>query len=145
MAKRKTVELGQMDEDYLKSVMAGDIPPAILQNNPPGEEKEISAENAENEFSEPVPSVKELPKKPLVKRKKESKDYESLFLVKRIGSEKRQTYISKDIYNKISRFLPVITGEISITAYLDNILTHHLEEYQDEINELYDKNYKKPL
>jgi hypothetical protein len=79
------------------------------------------------------------------RRKKELQDYERQFLKKREHSERRQTYVSREIYRTISRFLPVIGGEVSITAYLDNILLHHLEQYRDEINDLYEKNYKKPF
>lgn len=120
--KRQTVKIDPMDEEYLKSVIAGDIPRTILENT-------LSDET----------------KKEVIRKRKETKDYEGVFLERKESTEKRQTYISKEVYNKISRFLPVISSEISITGYLDNILIHHLKEYQDEINDLYDKNYKKPL
>ncbi|MDR0349482.1 MAG: DUF3408 domain-containing protein [Tannerella sp.] len=34
---------------------------------------------------------------------------------------------------------------LSITAYIDNILTHHLEQYREDINELYERKSQKPF
>ena len=55
-------------------------------------------------------------------------------------------YISSQLYDKITGFLPVIAGQgFGITSYINNILTNHLEQYKDDINELYEKKSQKPL
>jgi hypothetical protein len=144
MAKRPTVEV---DEEYLKEVMAGgatfskkeeaakpsESPP---QTEPPvkEEEKEVVMQPAETkETAKPV------------RKRKESQDYEAVFLQRKAGVPRRQTYISAHLYEKINSFLPVIANGLSITAYLDNILTHHLEQYRDDINELYERKSQKPF
>jgi hypothetical protein len=124
MAKQTDIKV---DEEYLMSMMAGDVP------------------SVRRQLQEPQKASPQKESAPPPRRKKEPQDYESRFLKKRESSERRQTYISREIYRTISRFLPVIGSEISITAYLDNILLHHLEQYRDEINELYERNYKKPF
>ena len=132
MAKRREVNV---DEDLIKSMMEGDIP---RLNHIPEEKEDISV------YSEmpPVASI-EIPEEkqdpevvqPRIRRRKESKDYASLFL-KKGGSAKRQTYISTGIYDKVSKILGIIASEISVPNFIDNVLENHLKEYREEINEL---------
>jgi hypothetical protein len=137
MAKRPTVEV---DEEYLKEVMAGGavLPGRAEPVKPPVKE--------ENETDAQVLETVE-PKEPAkpVRKRKEAQDYESVFLQRKAGVPRRQTYISAALYEKISRFLPVIANGLSVTAYIDNILTHHLEQYRDDINELYERKSQKPF
>lgn len=66
-------------------------------------------------------------------------DYYSLFLKKNSGA-KRQTYVSADLYDKISKLLAITAKDISVPNFIDNVLENHLKEYKDEINELYRNN-----
>jgi hypothetical protein len=132
MAKRPTVEV---DEEYLREVMAGGAA------FPKKEEAPVKEE--EKEVVMQPPETKETAKS--VRKRKESQDYEAVFLQRKAGVPRRQTYISAHLYEKISSFLPVIANGLSITAYLDNILTHHLEQYREDINELYEKKSQKPF
>jgi hypothetical protein len=137
MAKRPTVEV---DEEYLREVMAGGAgfpKKTDAAKSPVKEEKEIAVQTVETvESKEPAKSVR---------KKKEAQDYEPVFLQRKVGVPRRQTYISAALYEKVSRFLPVIANGLSVTAYLDNILMHHLEQYRDNINELYEKKSQKPF
>jgi hypothetical protein len=137
MAKRPTVEV---DEEYLKEVMAGGagFPKKTEAVKPPvKEEKEPGIQPVET--VEPKETAKS------VKKKKEVQDYEPVFLQRKAGVPRRQTYISAALYEKVSRFLPVIANGLSVTAYLDNILTHHLDLYKEDINELYERKSQKPF
>ena len=75
----------------------------------------------------------------------EPNDYRSRYLVPVSSSLRSQTYISKDIYDRIKRFLPIIAPEVSISGYIGNILSEHLERYAKEINDLYERQFEKPL
>lgn len=75
----------------------------------------------------------------LSKRRREPKDYKSLFL-KKESSNKRQTYMSAELYDKLSKILSIIAKDISVPNYIDNVLENHLQEYKDEINEIYKSN-----
>jgi len=75
--------------------------------------------------------------------RKECQDYRSQFLVHIPSRIRFQTYISKQIYDQLKLFLPVIAPETSITSFINNVLTHHLKQHQDDINELYAKNCAK--
>jgi len=72
--------------------------------------------------------------------------YERCFLRKREFKSRKAVYISADIKNKISRIADMLGDrELSIGAYVENILECHLEEYKNEINSLYEKKIAKPL
>lgn len=141
----------EVDEDYLKTVMAGDVPSLKQQKKEPAEEREHTVEPEEAEAKKNT-GEKEKTEQEIrdatesrPRKKREGKSYEAMFLSRRESVQRRQTYISLELYKKIARFLPVIGGELTVPTYIDNILSQHLEQYKDEINELYDKKTEKPL
>lgn len=75
----------------------------------------------------------------------EFSDFENTFLVKRANIPRRQCYMSQDVYEQVSKYLYVIAGRMTVTAYVDNVMRHHMEQYKEEINRLYKINTKKPL
>jgi hypothetical protein len=65
------------------------------------------------------------------------KEYESLFIREtdlppaRFG---KSVYIRKEYHDCISQIISVIGGnEISLFGYIDNVLAHHFEHFQDDI------------
>lgn len=80
------------------------------------------------------------------RRRKDSPDYRSMFLVSSPSRIRFQTYISQEVYDKVKVFLPVIAPNTSITSFINNVLNHHMMQYQEEINSLYFKHLsKKPV
>ena len=160
MAKRPTVDV---DEDYLKEIMAGNIsrpqrkeqtgsaaeqpPDSFIPKTPVNEEKQTSMQASTPEI--PVKEDKQTETKESVKpvrKKREAQDYESLFLERKASTARRQTYISAQLYEKINSFLPVIAGHpFTITSYINNVMAHHLEMHKDDINELYERKSRKPF
>ena len=137
MAKRKEIDV---DEDLIKSMMTGDIP--RLNQQPDKEENIPETETVVYspviEDKTEVKQKKEIPQS-LPKRRREPKDYKSLFL-KKESSTKRQTYMSAELYDKLSKILSIIAKDISVPNYINNVLENHLQEYKDEINEIYKNN-----
>jgi len=73
-------------------------------------------------------------------------DFEGIFLKEAKIKDRRQIYISKEAYDKVSSYLKYIgKGNVSLVSYVDNILFHHMEEYRETINELYNSNISTPL
>ena len=70
------------------------------------------------------------------KRRSNQPDYETLF-IKESGVTTRQArhvYIRTDFHDRISKIIHVIAhNEMSIFSYIDNVLAHHFEEFQEEI------------
>lgn len=135
MAKRKEVDV---DEELIKSMMTGDIP---RLNNETVKEKPLSQE--EPEEVAPTENVEAEQEKEIiqskVRRRREPKDYTSLFLKKNSGT-KRQTYVNANLYDKISKILSIVAKDISVPNFIDNVLDNHLKEYKEEINEIYRNN-----
>lgn len=142
MAKRPTIEI---DEEYLKEVMAGDVPSLKKRSEVSLNKDPENIETSVEIKQETERKVEKENVKPTGRKKKDPQRYAELFLQKRYPSGRKQTYISSDVYDKICLFLPVISNKLSVTVFLDNILNQHLEQYKDEINELYNQNTKNPL
>jgi len=136
MSKRKEIEV---DEDLIKSMMAGDIP--RLEREPVKEKKKEAGEKdfliAEGEKTSNNTVQKQSKEK--TTRQNNSGDYSLIFLKKGSGT-KRQTYIDAGLYDKISRLLSIISKDISVPNFLSNVLEQHLKEHKEEINELYRNN-----
>ena len=70
-------------------------------------------------------------------------EYESLFIREtdlppaRFG---KSVYIRKDYHDRISQIISVIgVNEVSLFGYIDNVLTHHFENFGDEITQSFKK------
>lgn len=149
-----------IDEDYIMSIVSDThsgqkkVPPAGHEQirktsvtEAPETEPEESVANLNKTGAEELPIEEKQEIREYKKRKNRQKpvDYESQFIKKtdltvRSG---KGVYIRSDYHNSINRIISVIgNNEISITDYLDNILTYHFEYFEQEITELFDKKYK---
>ena len=72
-------------------------------------------------------------------------EYEAQF-IKRADLTVRSgkgVYIRADYHNNINRIISIIGNNgISITDYLDNVLAHHFECFEQEITEVFNQRYK---
>lgn len=77
------------------------------------------------------------------KQKQKETDYISIFMSNsnikaRSG---KLIYIRPEYHEKVSKIIHVVgKNEISIFSYIDNVLTHHFEEFQEEIIRSYREN-----
>lgn len=93
--------------------------------------------------AEPTPVVVEAPREENKRRRKpQPEDYEALFIrtaptTTRSG---KAVYIRKEFHDRIMRIVQNIGfNEVSLFSYIDNVLEHHFNTYQDDITELYRK------
>lgn len=55
----------------------------------------------------------------------------------------KMVYVRKEYHDRIMRILHVIgKGELSISGYIDHVLTEHFVDYEEAIKKLYKKNYE---
>jgi hypothetical protein len=148
MTKRTVIE--NIDEDFLREVMAGNA--KMPKKSPPEmKEAEVSLVDKPPKKEKNVEILPESPVEPKettkpVRKKREEQDYASVFLARKASSLRRQVYMDASLYDKINSFLPLIAGHLfGITTFINNVLTHHLEHYREDINELYELKTKKPL
>ena len=68
-------------------------------------------------------------------------DYRGKYRKRNEIKTRQCVYISREIHNKISKIVNVLTAEkgISIGGYIDTVLTQHLKEHREAINTLYKK------
>lgn len=77
-----------------------------------------------------------------MKKKKPKQDYESLFFQKAKTTTRngKSVYIRKEFHDRIMLIAQTIgSNELSLFSYIDNVLEHHFNTYQDDITELYRK------
>ncbi len=131
MSKREVT----VDEEALKGIMIGDLPVfgrrQVEQSQAPA--KRMTASRAEDERLSAPP---EATARSAVGQDKgvlpHANEYRSRYLVPMPSSLRSQTYISKDIYDRIKRFLPVIAPEVSISGYIGNILSDSKNRYSHD-------------
>lgn len=144
----KNKKIVDIDEDTLKGMMLGDVPVfgrdkrENIRNESISQESENSEQSCEIEHR----NAYKMQTPPQVNEKnKDVSAYRRRFLVQVPASIRCQTYINRDIYERIKRFLPVIANDVSISGYVSNILNDHLEKHWSQISELYDEESSKPL
>jgi hypothetical protein len=91
-----------------------------------------------------TPVVPEQPQTENLSRREKQQKYESLFIREsdlppaRFG---KSVYVRKEYHDRISQIISVIgINEVSIFGYIDNVLTHHFESFQDEMIQCFKKN-----
>ena len=126
-----------VNEEMIKGIMAGDIPnygkdipeEAIITLGE-SEQSDCGANNPES-----APVEKSVAKQ---KKRKDSTDsYRKQFLLGGNVQQRQQAYIGINNYQFIQRFLSVVAPKVSMSKYIDDVLTAHIEQYQEEIDSLY--------
>lgn len=105
----------------------------------------LSARATENSTDGEVAVPESIPSEESRRRKSRSKDpdYRSLFLKEaaipaRIG---KTVYVRKEYHERIQLILRVIgKDEVSLFSYIDNVLAHHFDMFQEDIKRLYEQN-----
>lgn len=150
-SKNRTVH--NVDEDTLKRMVAGDIS-ALEKMQETEEEKQPVADGTQP--PEPAKSPEKEGKAATLEKKissakkaariPESEEYTELFLKIQLTGTRRQTYIHDSLYKVLAEVLPVIAPNMSVPTFVNNVLSDHLEKYEDVINDMYNrKATKKPV
>jgi hypothetical protein len=144
----KQVNLQDISEEDILQLMGGNsgsttsraVPPIKSQNEQtdvlpalPEKPKELTIAQIERQ----VPSTTENEKSAPVKRKR--KTYEETFLsIRNIGSLRKPITISPETHNKLDAIVRIaLDGRIPLSNFVDNILLHHIDEYNDEFKALF--------
>jgi len=111
----------------------------VIGKDVPAGEPEDKTKMPENAAVVPTESA---PREESRRRKSRGQDYESLFIrnIPITTRSGKTVYIRKEFHDRIMRIVQVISfNEVSLFSYIDNVLEHHFNTYQDEISELYKK------
>lgn len=145
----KTQPVETIDEEYIMKAMA-------LSNTGtgtvlPSKDTEKSGEGTvqKSESTEITTLINDKDKQDVREYKKKRSrpapvEYETQF-IKRSDLTVRSgkgVYIRADYHNNINRIISIIGNNgISITDYLDNVLAHHFETFEQEITEIFNQRY----
>lgn len=133
MAKKQVI----VNEEMIRGIMAGDIPNygKNISVDDVTATGETDRNESETDNTEPVPVEKSTGK--IKKRKDGTDSYRKQFLMGGNVLQRQQAYIGIDNYQFIQRFLSVVAPKVSMSKYIDDVLTAHIEQYQEEIDSLY--------
>lgn len=136
MAKKTNVE--GIDENFIINSFRQDdltLPPSARATESPTD--------AEAAVPEPMPPEEQREEPRRRKTRNKEQDYRSLFLKEaaipaRIG---KTVYVRKEYHERIQLILRVIgKDEVSLFSYIDNVLAHHFDMFQEDIKKLYEQN-----
>lgn len=133
MAKEDKATSGQSREDYIKQLITGNY-----STKAPEAE---AAQEPVPERTEPLGEAPpEKPREPTRRKRGGTPDYTAAFLQRKEIKTRQCVYISQQVHTVISEIVRVIADkDISVGGYIDLVLSQHLEEHKEAINELYRK------
>ncbi len=122
----------KIDEDFMKELISQGVPSKQdndKMNDVPQETETVQVEKTTNR-----------------KRKGGSGDYRETYFQKVELTDRQPLYVSRSTHEKLMRIVTVIGGrKVTVSSYVENILLRHFEQYQDEINTLYESHFQKPV
>jgi hypothetical protein len=99
-----------------------------------------------NQAEMPIDMPEPTEEKPAKRKRGQAVDYENLFLSRNELRDRQGLYIGRNNYETLQTLVRSILGErLSVSGLVDNIVSHHIELYGDEINRIYDENSRKPI
>lgn len=144
MTKKEDVNLNEIDANFVISSFKNkerrnnpsSVPKALVPEHE--KEREVPPEESEQSQVAQAETTREEPKR----KRSKSPDYESLFLMD-AGIPTRSgklVSIREKYHRRIAKIVQALDKkDVSIFSYIDNVLSHHFDTYQDEINEIYNK------
>ena len=130
----------QIDEDFMKEIISQGLPvkkqemPSVAVETP--DKPEIKAE----------PKEEKAVKEPARRKKNAPGDYRETYFMRVDLTDRQPLYVSRTTHEKLMKIVTVIGGrKATVSSYVENILLRHFDQYQDEINELYESKFEKPF
>jgi hypothetical protein len=141
-----------IDEELLMRMMAGET--EKLQSNGDAQEAEETGQEAEEQEQETEKRETAMPAENMVagkvadgkvpdgkrRKAKQTADYDTTFLKgmdipARYG---KPVYVRREYHERIAKISMMLTGgKVSLSAYIDNVLAQHFEQYREEIEAAY--------
>lgn len=130
----------KIDEDFMRELISQGVP--SKQDSKQNDAPRTNLITQEEQQAETVQVEKPTPRK----RKGGSGDYRETYFQKVELHDRQPLYVSRTTHEKLIRIVTVIGGrKVTVSSYVENILLRHFEQYQDEINTLYESHFQKPV
>jgi hypothetical protein len=142
MAKKEEVNLNEIDANFVISSFKNkerrnnpsSIPRALL---PPESKEEDTQETVPPEEQQETQAPTVQPRES-TRKKKGQVNYKETFIRRNEIKTRECVYISHNIHAKIVKLIRALEDtSITIGGYIDTVLSEHLEQHREEINEIY--------
>lgn len=142
--KDKEVNLSEIDANFIISSFKN----KERRNNPSSEPRPLlppeKKEETPTEQQEPEQTQENQAQTPSVRegsrKKKGQVNYRETFIRRNEIKTRECVYISQGIHSKIVKLVRALEDtSITIGGYIDTVLSEHLEQHKEEINEIYRK------
>lgn len=110
-------------------------------------EEKHTAVHTDNQADEQAIESETKARESAKKKKHTVTDYESTFLTRNELQNRQGLYIDKENYDTLQSLINVIRrkSKLSISGLVDNIIRHHIDLYEEDINRIFDENIRKPI
>jgi hypothetical protein len=113
--------------------------------NPEEIDEDFLISTIQNEKQASEPKNEKTDRLPKVKKNKSASDYLALFIRQSDGKARfgKHVPIRQEYHERIQKIVRVIgNDEVSIFNYIDNLLSRHFEDFQEDIVKLYNEKNK---
>ena len=145
----------QIDEDFMKEIISQGLPgkkqgkPSVTVETEMNTEVETPESSENSTEQEPKPETEKeekAVKEPARRKKNVPGDYRETYFGRVDLTDRQPLYVSRTTHKKLMKIVTVIGGrKATVSSYVENILLRHFDQYQDEINELYESKFEKPF
>ena len=143
----------QIDEDFMKEIISQGLPmkkqemPSVAVETPDkSDDKTGTVETADKPEIKAEPKEEKVVKEPARRKKNTPGDYRETYFMRVDLTDRQPLYVSRTTHEKLMKIVTVIGGrKATVSSYVENILVRHFDQFQDEINELYESKFEKPF
>ena len=134
----------QIDEDFMKEIISQGLPVKKQETSTVTVKTEIEIPDKPEIKAEP--KEEKAVKEPARRKKNTPGDYRETYFMRVDLTDRQPLYVSRTTHEKLMKIVTVIGGrKATVSSYVENILLRHFDQFQDEINELYESKFEKPF
>lgn len=136
----------QIDENFMKEIISQGMPVKKQETPSVAVETPDKPETVDKEEIKTEPKEEKAVKEPARRKKNASGDYRETYFGRVDLTDRQPLYVSRTTHEKLMKIVTVIGGrKATVSSYVENILLRHFDQFQDEINELYESKFEKPF
>lgn len=134
----------QIDEDFMKEIISQGLP--VKKQETPSVTVKTEIETPDKPEIKTEPKEEKTLKEPARRKKNAPGDYRETYFMRVDLTDRQSLYVSRATHEKLMKIVTVIGGrKATVSSYVENILLRHFDQFQDEINELYESKFEKPF
>ena len=136
----------QIDEDFMKEIISQGLPVKKQETPSVAVETPDKPETADKPEIKAEPKEEKAVKEPARRKKNTPGDYRETYFMRVDLTDRQPLYVGRTTHEKLMKIVTVIGGrKATVSSYVENILLRHFDQFQDEINELYESKFEKPF